>query len=334
MFRTALQQSIPILAIAISGLANASAEPLDKSRVAADAKWVVHLDFDAFRKSKVGAHIVANFLEPKIKNSGMKEASINLTNVSAVTAYGTDFEKKGEGVLLVSTSADVKGDLDKLVKKSSEAEEDEKRVTQVEQGPVPIYQVKGDLLVAPLKEGVVVAAKSREQLDLARELLSGKGKSLAKADAFKVFPEVADSFFFLGMAEGFNETAEIPAEAQVLRETDGGRLVMGEKDKSLFINLVFRGKDEESTTKIQQVLQGIVALVSMTQKDSDATELASSAKISGEGRNVSVTLSFPTVKAIERIDKHVQLNMHEDEVGVEVKFNNEEEEESEGAGTN
>jgi hypothetical protein len=234
-------------------------------------------------------------------------------------------------VLLVKTSADVKKDLDTLVGMSALAEEGEKRVTMLEQSPVPIYKLKDDLLVAPLKGGLVVAAKSREQLDRAREVLAGKEDSIAKGDAFKAFPKLSNTFFFVGMAEGFNEEAEIPPQAQVLRETDGGRLVVGEKDQNLFINLVFRGKDEDSTTKIQQVLQGIVALISMTQQNKDATELASSAKITGEGRNVSVTLQVPTTKAIDRVNKHLKLNVHDDEWGVEVKVSSEAEEKTESA---
>jgi hypothetical protein len=179
--------------------------------------------------------------------------------------------------------------------------------------------------VTPLEGGTVIATKSREQLERARQIVLGKGETLAKTGAFKTFADVPKAFFFLGMAEGLNDEVKIPAQAQVLREADGGRLVIGEDGKNIFLNLVFRGKNEESTTRIQQVLQGIVALVSMTQQNAEVTELASSAKIAGDGKNVSVTLQFPTVKAIERVDRHLKLNLHDDEVGVELKFGGEEE---------
>ena len=117
----------------------------------------------------------------------------------------------------------------------------------------------------------------------------------------------------------------------MLREADGGRLLIGEDEKKVFLNLVFRGKSEESTTKIQQVLQGIVALVSMSQQNAEVTELASSAKITGEGKNVSVTLQFPTVKAIERVDKHLNINLHEHEVGVELKVGGDDEDKKDAA---
>jgi hypothetical protein len=297
------------------------AGPVDQSKIAADAKWVVHLDFEALRKSKVGNHLITGLLQPKIEgNEFIKKAnlSINLTNISSLTAYGPQFEKDGEGILLLSTTADVKKDMDTLVGMASLSENEKKDVTMVQQKPFPLYNIKDDIFIAPLTGNTVILAKSREQIDHAREIAGGKGESLAKAQAFKDYPDAANAFILV-MAKGFNESAKIPPQAQVLRETEGGRLAIGEKDQNLFLNLMFKGKDEESSTKIQQVLQGIVALVSMSQQNKDVTDLASATKIASEGRNVSVTLQFPTAKAIEHMDKHVNLDVNKNSVRLDVK---------------
>ena len=329
MLKRAFCRPIIFLAITVSLLVITTlAGPFDKALVASDAKWVVHLDLEAFRASKLGGHVVGNILQPKFDASPLGKTtnlSINLTNVSSLTAYGPNFEKDGEGVLVFKTTADVKKDLDTLVGMAALSGDAEKKVTMDQHSPFVIYKLKDSMLVTPLAGGTVVAAKSRKQLDRAREIVSGKGDTLAKTDAFKMFPDVPKSFFFLGMAQGLNDEVKIPAQAQVLREADGGRLVIGENERNLFVNLVFRGKNEESTTKIQQVMQGIVALVSMSQQNKEVTELANSAKISGEGKNVSVTLQFPTVNAIERVDKHLKVNLHEKEVGVELKVGGDEE---------
>ena len=304
-------------------IATASAGPLDKTKIASDAKWVVHLDFEALRKTKLGGHLVTNLLEPKIEASGIGKKmnlSINLTNISAVTAYGSAYENNGEGVLLLSTTADVKKDLDTLVGMASLSANEKKDAVMLQQKPYPLYALKDGLFVAPNVGRTVLIAKSRPQLESAIEVALGKGENLAKKGTFSEYPTVGNTFFFVGMAEGFNETAKIPPQAQVLRETSGGRLVIGEKDQNIFLNLVFKGKNDESSTKIQQVLQGIMALVSLSQQDKEITEVASSAKISGEGRNISISLQFPTANAIKRIDRHVDLNVGDKEVGVEVKF--------------
>jgi hypothetical protein len=304
----------------IFSVAAAFAGPIDQTKVAAGANWVVHLDFEALRKSKVGSHLVTGLLQPKLEgNDFFKKAnlSIGLTNISSLTAYGPDFEKDGEGVLLLSTTADVKKDLDTLVGMASLSGNEKKDVTMVQQKPFPLYNIKDDVFIAPLSGNTVILAKSREQIDNAREMAGGKGDSLAKSQAFKDYPDAANAFLLV-MAKGFNESAKIPPQAQVLRETEGGRLAIGEMDQNLFLNLMFKGKDEESSTKIQQVLQGIVALVSMSQQNKDVTDLASATKIASEGRNVSVTLQFPTAKAIQQLERHVKLDVKDDSVKLNV----------------
>jgi hypothetical protein len=229
--------------------------------------------------------------------------SLNLTNISSITAFGPSFEKNGDGVLMLSTTADVKKDLDTVVGMAALSANEKKDATMVQQNPYPLYSLKDGIFIAPNVGNLVLVAKSREQIEHAREVVTGKGANLAKSSTFNDYPKTANTFFFLGLAEGFNENANFPPQAQVLREAKGGRLVIGEKEQNVFVNLVFKGKDEESSTKIQQVLQGIVALVSLSQQDKAITDLAAGTKIASEGRNVSVNLQFPVARALEKIQE-------------------------------
>lgn len=295
--------SVTVAALAAS---SAFSGPLDQAKVAADAKWILHLDFEAFRKTKLGHHVTENLIAPKWENSDAAKKmnlSINLKNISSATAYGPVFETNGEGVLMISTTADVKKDMDTLVGMAALSSNEKKDVTMVQQAPFPLYNLHNSIFVAPNIGDTVILAKSRDQIDRAREVLLGKTANLSRSTTFDDYPKAANTFFFLGMADGFSESTSIPPQAQVLRETKGGRLVIGEKEQNVFLNLVFKGKDDESSTKIQQVLQGIVALVSLSQQDKAITDLAAAARIGSEGRNVSVNLQFPVAKAIETIDE-------------------------------
>src|SRR5688500_14917175 len=114
MLRTPIYTAACLALLVLRGFGG----PFDASKVAADAKWVIHLDFDVFRKTKLGGHITKNLIEPKLDNTeAIKKLnlSINLHNISGLTAYGPAFEKDGGGVLVLSTTADVKKDLDTLV---------------------------------------------------------------------------------------------------------------------------------------------------------------------------------------------------------------------------
>lgn len=297
-----------LLSLGCAGFAAASAvaSPLNLENVAKDSKWLLHLDMDALRKTKIGAHFIEKILQPKIDDAEevkKMNLSVNLQNISSVTAYGPAFEKNGDGVLLIRTTADVKKDLDTLSGLSSLSGGDALKLSQLK--PFPVYSFKSNVFIAPNIEGAVVIAKSKEQIESARQILLGKSDTLATITTFSDYPSLKKTFFFLGMAEGFNENAAIPPQAQVLKETRGGRLVLGESEDKVFANLVFKGKDDESSTKIQQVFQGIIALVSLSQENQDLTDLAKAANISSEGRNVMINVQFPVGKAMHHLDEEV-----------------------------
>ena len=302
-----LKTRIYSLVCAALAAGTALAAPVDRSKVAQDAKWVLHLDFDAFRKTAVGGQLTEKVLQPKLAEVEAKmkfDLSLDFKNISSLTAYGPSFQKDTDGVLILTTTGDVKKDLDTLVGMEALTDGEEADVTMVQQKPYLLYSLKG-VFIAPSVGGSVLVAKSKEQIERGRDVIEGKAASLAKSALFRDYPDVSDTFFFLGMAEGFNAARNIPPQAQVLRETEGGRLVLGENDKNLFVNLVFKGKNEESSLKIQQILQGLCALASLSQQNKDLTELLSQTKIASSGRNVSVDVRFPAAHVIEKIlEKH------------------------------
>ncbi|HTG43351.1 MAG TPA: hypothetical protein VK633_02345 [Verrucomicrobiae bacterium] len=279
------------------------AAPLDKLKVATTAKWLVHLDIDALRSSALGNYLITDLLNPaledmdELKNLNL---SMNISNISSVTAYGPAFEKNADGVLLVSTSANVKKDLDTVAGMFLLSAGTNSPFVLIENKPLPLYSFYKSVYFAPIGDTLIVA-KSKDQIERAHDVLRGKAESLAKMSSFQEFPATQNGFFFLAMAEGFNGNAAMPPQAQILKETQGGRLAVGERGKNLFVNLVFQGKDDLATTKIQQVLQGLVALVSLSQNDADITQLAGATKIAADGKNVMVSVEYPVTKAIEKI---------------------------------
>ena len=68
-----------------------TAAPLTEATVAADAKWVLHLDMDAFRKTTLGRHLVDEVFEQKF-SEGQRQANLqfdtSLRKIQSITAYG------------------------------------------------------------------------------------------------------------------------------------------------------------------------------------------------------------------------------------------------------
>jgi len=298
---------------AASALTAASmiAAPLSKNKVSKDAKWVLHLDVDAFRQSEFGSYLVSHILEPKLdaaKSANHLNFSMTFSNIASITAYGPNYEKNGEGVLLLETSANVKQDLDALVGLAALKADSGKKASIVQTEPYLLYNLNDELFVAPNVKRTVILAKSKEQIARAREVLLGASENLTASHAFENYPDANKTFFFMGMAEGFNQNMELPAKAQVLKEAAGGQVVLGERGKNLCVNVVFKGKDQESTTNISQILQGLVALVRITQPDPDVAEFANSAKISTELRNVNVSFEVPVSRALSKLKEKQDAN--------------------------
>ena len=109
------------LAAGLGWTAAAQAEPLDLAQVAADAKWVAHLDVDALRASTVVEKAWKKGLEMH------KDAQAHLDklrekigldickDVHGLTAYGKE-PGKHTGVLIVHAKLDQKFLLDKAQK--------------------------------------------------------------------------------------------------------------------------------------------------------------------------------------------------------------------------
>ena len=298
-----INKSLIVTSAAVSVFASVAwAGPFEKSAVAGDAKWVLHLDFDAFKKSRFGAFITDDLLRPRLEsNEGLRELNLSfkLDNISSFTAYGPAFEKDGDGVLVVKTTADAKTDLDKLVALSALSDSS---ITLAHAEPFPLYHMK-DVFVATGIPNTLLVAKSKDQIESARAVLNDRSKSLAATTAFAELPAEPSGFFFIGMAQGFNQDTQVPPEAQVLKETSAGRLVLGENGDEISANLVLRGKNAEAATKIQQVIQGLIALVSMTKAENkELVAAVNGTKITSENQNVIVQLNYPVSTAIEKIE--------------------------------
>jgi hypothetical protein len=293
--------------LAIATAVSAAARPLNESKIASDAKWVLHLDMDAFRASTLGSHVIKKIIQPKIDEGGSIKKlnlSINLNNISSITAYGPAFEKNGQGVLMIETSADVKKDLDTIAGMAALSGAG-KGVELVESDPYPLYSFNGGIFIAPKVGNVALVAKSKEQIARARDVLLGKSESMSKAGMLKLYPGHHKNVFFYAAANGFSGELPTSPQAQMLREANGGRIMLSEDGDKLALSLVLRSKDEAGATKIQQVLQGIVALMTLSQeqRDQDMVDLARAAKIGAEGKNVTVELRFPVAQAITKIEE-------------------------------
>jgi hypothetical protein len=289
---------IPVALAGVTALA-AYAGPLQKEHVSADAL-----------RTQLGGYIGSNIVSEKLFNplAELKDnfgVELDWRKFQSFTAYGTDYETRADdaGVLIIKSGQDIPAMLDKVMAKLEDASGvGSAALKRKKSGGQTFYSLNDDAHGAAGKGGVFVMGKSRARVEKALEVLDGKGSTLATAKTFAGFPPVSDSFFFLGLAEGFNSAAALPPQARVFKNSNGGQLSLGEKAGQVMLQLSLSAKDAEATAQIQQVFQGLLALATLSQeKNKDLAELAQAVKVSTNSTFVNVSVQVSATNVIAKV---------------------------------
>jgi hypothetical protein len=284
------------------------AGPLRKEQVGADVKWLVHLDVDSFLASKVGEYVMQEFVEKKLTKQTTdlkKQFGINLDwhQIHGLTAYGSEYKMRGEpsGVLIIHSDLAVADMIEAIMAVLDAQVPSGNPLTKVENKPFPIYSVKDAVFGAPLKGGLLVISRSKDDLQAACKIILGTSANLGSAKMFSSLPEAPKGFIVMGVAEGFVD-APLPPQAKILKNAQGAQIVAGEQADKLFLQLSLSAKDAEAATQIQQVLQGLLALGALAQSENkDLQELTQATKISSSEQVVTARVELPVATVLDHV---------------------------------
>jgi hypothetical protein len=286
----------------------ATATPLDKTRISAEAKWMLHLDADRLKSTQIGEFILSQILEPKsakVKQDLQRELDFNLDwrKIRALTAYGSTYQKDDpSGLLIIDSGLEFAPALETAIQRDRPG----LRVEKLQSNPYPIYHLNRDAYVAVLKGGLLLVSKSRPVIEYGQAVIAGHKPNLGAADTLNAYPEAPTGFFFLALANDFARLAKLPPNAAVLKQAEGGRIVLGEREGKLRLNLDIRAKSDDVARQIRQVAEGLVGLAALqAEQHPDLKTLADTAKVSTTGPWVALGLQFPVPDAIKKLaDKY------------------------------
>lgn len=302
-----------MLPLFLSLLHPALAGSIPKEEVSADAKWLLHLEAAQFRASKVGGYIITEILVKQLsrpveemKRKFKLDADLDkiLGGINSITIYGTDYQApQDHAVLLIRTSPEIEKILVGFLAGMALAGTNiPVQVTQTQEGSVSFYAVQNTAYCAVLPGKVIAVGRTREITEKAAQVLAGKAPALASGAAFGGFDDVKEAFFFLGVAEGFNAGPGLPPQAKLLQVANAGRVAVGEDSNQLFLNLALHGKTPEVVMQMQEVMQGIIAIGSLSQpQDKDVAQLLQSIKVSSANNIVNVRVDYPVERAIAQL---------------------------------
>lgn len=291
------------VAIVLGLGALAQAAPLELKHVAADAKWVMHLDVDAVRASTVvqkGYHKclemhkeVAQHLDKVRDMIGMDPR----TDLHGITCYGPQVGKH-QGVLIVQ--ADMNQQL--LVDKAKLGPDH--MVTKY--GACELHSwthKKGDrqhhATGAFFTPKVLVFGGSVEEVKAGLDVLSGKSASLAgKPSALD--GDIAPGTTFVHRAIDVGAHTKCP----VLKQAQSYCVSTGENKGESFFRARFIMNTTESADQVKAILEGFKAMAALhAAADAEGAKLIEALKVTREDKTLAIQWSVSADAVWAEIEK-------------------------------
>jgi hypothetical protein len=287
----------------------AQAAPLDLKTVAADAKWLIHVDIDALHASTVFQKAretclaehkeIAERLDKLPELIGMDPRN----DLHGVTAYGMQIGKH-EGVLIVNAAVNRKVLLEK-----AEKAPDHK---VLKQGGYEIHTWThkdhgGSHTVAGafFKPDVLVFSHCPVELQSALDVLAGK-KPSAGSDS-PLAGRIPTGTSVLMRVAGIAE-AELPGKAPPLaKQIESFRFVIGENEGKSFFRAKANATSTETVGLLKAVVDGGVALAKLhTAKDDLAKRMVDAVRVTVDGKTLTLLWSSPASDVWEMMQKHAK----------------------------
>ncbi len=266
------------------------AEPLDERRIGADAKWLVHADFDALR-SRHSAHLLVTAwlrVEPARSHlAGLREA-IGLDaarDLRSVTLYGQQLVPD-RGVLIVRAPWDHARLRAFLARQPHFAEK------EIDGRNVFTWSERRDghrhtVWAAREEQETILVSRDRGDLLGALAVLDGRAGSLAESES-PLAGLAPDGTVLLVRATGLAE-AELGLKSPILRLSDTWALTAGETPEGVFVEAQLTAASADDVPHFRDVATGLVALARLMRADDrDVLKLLDAVTISTHDRTVTV----------------------------------------------
>ncbi len=274
------------------------AEPLIKSYISTDADWVVHIDYDRFRKSQVGqiirSEIVNSGIEAEFKKFKETFSFHPINDVNSITIYG-------QGKNLENAVALIKGRFDKdkllgFVKMNP-------GYKQIEYNGMIIHQLKqpgkdfpqstaeGMMYGGFYDKNLIILNRKLAEIEKALEVLQGLRPGAG--DDFWGNNIVSNNNFFEAFVKNVSEFVDSNSSAVVLKNTKRLVLEMGENDKNVFIKTSLYADSKETIEGIKKLLDGIIAYLTLEEsKTPELVQFAKKIQLTVDDNKVQISLEM------------------------------------------
>lgn len=247
------------------------AAPLDKQAVAADAKWVVHINLDAFRDSRIGSLVLDEVhAEHQQQIDAFKELfGLDLTrDLFSVTLYGSDADEENAVALFRGRFDQQK--LTSLLKLNPTytTSEYNGRTLHLWTDENSKKQQAG----AFAGDNLIAISQTPEAVKSALDVLADKNASLdaAPLDPLYSLTETAVDPIILLAADSLSELTENQEHAAVLQNSTMLAFLAGEQEGDVTVHIDLTAQTTEAATQIEQIARGMIAFASLQAPNNPA----------------------------------------------------------------
>ena len=303
---------LSIVALALSVAASQAAK-IDKASISKDAKFVVHLDLDAFRASKIGTTVLEKIREDKggEKFDALAEI-IGFDPLSAI--HGATLSGNGEednGILVVKHKADNAKllafmKLDENYRKSEHGKHEIHGVGDRSDGE------RG--YISFVNDTTAVLAPSRELVGVGIDLVNGKGAAIKVPSSLESAGKKTKNAFLVAYANVEDLKDYIDNES-VNQMAKRAALSLGESDEKLILSISVDALDADAAENMENMVNGLIGFARLSQDENpEVKDILKGLKVTRNEATVSIRFSIGVDKLFELIDpalKEIDIDLPE-----------------------
>ncbi len=304
--RAVLLVGVGAMALVWAGGLPAGAEPLEATRISADAKWLAHIDLDAVRAAGLAqkAHDVWLTRQPAKRKleEFRKTFGIDLTqDIHSISFYGARLVPHS-GVAIVRARMDRSRLLGLLTRASSHrtasyGDHTLHTWTQAK-GKKDEHTVTGCFHQAT----VAVFGRDADEVKAALDVLDGKSPDLAGSDSPLKIDVPAGAMFVAGAID--LAEADLPFKSPVVRQTELLAVAVGEHEGQVFARARLVTGAEEVAQQMQAAVVGLRAVALLQHGDRQELARAVQAlEVTQDEKTVTVQWRMSVEDVLKLIEK-------------------------------
>ena len=289
-----------IVAMSIS-VATGQAAEIDKANISNDAKFVVHLDLDAFRASKIGTTILEKIRESE--GGGKFNALVELIEFDPLSAiHGATMFGNGEednGILVVKHKAN-SAKLLAFMKLNEHYRKTEHGKHEIHGAGDRSDGERG--YISFVNKSTAVLAPNRELTGVGIDLINGKGGAIKVPSSLDSMSKKTKNAFLVAYANVENLKENIDNET-VNQMVKRAALSLGESDEKFILSISVDALDADAAENMENMINGLIGFARLNQDENpEVKDILKGLKTTRNEEKVSVHFSIGVDKLFELID--------------------------------